>query len=121
MTNLDHIDNNDYDPFYMVDADIYFQDFYSIAVINDRYSFRVILDVKSRASDFGDFSSNLKLVTCRVKNEDILEYELDIESEFSIKGIYYSIFSIGYDEFGVSTLVLNKKGQEDERYEGDEI
>lgn len=122
MSNFDHVDNNDYEPFYMKNSSIFFRHFYSICEVEGfDENFRVILDVKSKIQDFDNYSSlNGKYVKCTIETSNIKTYRIEADTVLKIKNIKYKVFSVDYHEWGVSKLILTKLEEDDDIFINDE-
>lgn len=112
----DLLDENDYEPFYMKDADIYFSHFYSIAELANGEVFKVIFDAETEKFKFSGMGSSNSKIQVKIKNKDILDFEIKKDTKMKIKNVNYIVKNVLYDEYGVSSLTLNCLGEGNERY-----
>ena len=106
MSKYDLNKNNDFDPFYMKSIDVYFTHFYSIAETENGDVFKVIFDAMSDDFNLGGMGITDEQVIATVKNSDMLEYSIEIDTVLTIKMMKYKVTKVIYDEFGTSKLIL---------------
>lgn len=106
MSKYDLNKNNDFDPFYMKSIDVYFTHFYSIAETENGDVFKVIFDAMSDDFNLGGLGITDEQVIATVKNSDILEYSIEVDTVLNIKMMKFKVSKVIYDEFGTSKLIL---------------
>lgn len=106
MSKYDLNKNNDFDHFYMKSIDVYFTHFYSIAETENGDVFKVIFDAMSDDFNLGGMGITDEQVIATVKNSDMLEYSIEIDTVLTIKMMKYKVTKVIYDEFGTSKLIL---------------